>query len=131
MNAVQPPFAAGSTNVLSGGAIALSVIGTLMLIIMLMVLLAWIARRSGLARCTRESQAAVSLVASKPLGSRERLVVVDVGEQRLVLGVTPTHISCLTVQVRPEVPEPATPSAAFPAMLDNFLHKYRSGGEQK
>ena len=81
---------------LSGGAIALSVIGTLMLFIMLMVLLAWIARRSGLARCTRESQAAVSLVASKPLGSRERLVMVDVGEQRLVLGVTPTHISCLT-----------------------------------
>lgn len=131
MNAVQPSFAAGSTNVLSGGAIALSVIGTLMLIIMLMVLLAWIARRSGLARCSRESQGAVSLVASKPLGSRERLVVVDVGEQRLVLGVTATQISCLTVQDRPEVPEQAAPSAAFPAMLDNFLHKYRSGGEQK
>ena len=74
MNAVQPSFATGSTNVLSGGAIALSVIGTLMLIIMLMVLLAWIARRSGLARCSRVSQGAVSLVASNTAAVQEQVL---------------------------------------------------------
>jgi flagellar protein FliO/FliZ len=69
----------------------------------------------------------MNVVASKSLGGRERLLLVDVGEQRLVLGVTATQITCLATQTRPETsmadPQPAP--AAFGTMLDTLLQKHR------
>ena len=70
------------------GSILMTVSGALALILLLLVVLAWAARRSGLARRLNDAQGNMTLVATQSLGPRERLVLVDVGEQRLVLGVT-------------------------------------------
>ncbi|MCM7883265.1 flagellar biosynthetic protein FliO [Enterobacter sichuanensis] len=113
------------------GSILMSVSGALSLILLLLVVLAWAARRSGLARRLNDAQGNMTLVATQSLGPRERLVLVDVGDQRLVLGVTASQITCLATQSRPEnAPQASAPAATFPLMLEKLRQKYRPGGEQ-
>ncbi|MEG6181526.1 flagellar biosynthetic protein FliO [Enterobacter sichuanensis] len=113
------------------GSILMSVSGALSLILLLLVVLAWAARRSGLARRLNDAQGNMTLVATQSLGPRERLVLVDVGDQRLVLGVTASQITCLATQPRPEnAPQASAPAATFPLMLEKLRQKYRPGGEQ-
>lgn len=112
-------------------SVLMTVTGALALIILLMVVLAWAARRSGLSRRLNDAQGNMTLVATQSLGTRERLVLVDVGDQRLVLGVTASQITCLATQARPEnAPQSSAPAAAFPLMLEKLRQKYRPGGEQ-
>ncbi len=113
------------------GSVLMTVSGALALIVLLLVVLAWAARRSGLARRLNDARGSMTLVATQSLGPRERLVLVDVGEQRLVLGVTASQITCLATQARPEhVPQTSAPAATFPLMLEKLRQKYRPGGEQ-
>ncbi|CZU55553.1 TPA: flagellar biosynthetic protein FliO [Enterobacter cloacae] len=112
------------------GSVLMTVSGALALIILLMVVMAWAARRSGLARRLNDAQGNMTLVATQSLGPRERLVLVDVGEQRLVLGVTASQITCLATQARPENAPQASAPATFPLMLEKLRQKYRPGGEQ-
>lgn len=121
-----------ATNALPAtGSVLMTVTGALALIVLLLVVLAWAARRSGLARRLNDAQGNMTVVATQSLGPRERLVLVDVGEQRLVLGVTATQIACLATQVRPEnAPQAAAPAATFPLMLEALRQKYRPGGDR-
>ncbi|WP_148242064.1 flagellar biosynthetic protein FliO [Enterobacter asburiae] len=113
------------------GSVLMTVTGALALIVLLLVVMAWAARRSGLARRLNDAQGNMTLVATQSLGPRERLVLVDVGEQRLVLGVTATQITCLATQARPEnAPQVSAPAASFPLMLEKLRQKYRPGGER-
>ncbi|HFK5652854.1 flagellar biosynthetic protein FliO [Enterobacter cloacae] len=113
------------------GSVLMTVSGALALIVLLMVVLAWAARRSGLARRLNDAQGNMTLIATQSLGPRERLVLVDVGEQRLVLGVTASQITCLATQPRPEnAPQTTAPAATFPLLLEKLRQKYRPGGEQ-
>ncbi|KKJ31785.1 flagellar biosynthesis protein FliO [Enterobacter hormaechei subsp. hoffmannii] len=113
------------------GSVLMTVSGALALIILMLVLMAWAARRSGLARRMNDAHGKMTLVATQSLGPRERLVLVDVGEQRLVLGVTASQVTCLATQVRPEyAPQVSAPAATFPLMLEKLRQKYRPGGEQ-
>ena len=113
------------------GSILMTVSGALALILLLLVVLAWAARRSGLARRLNDAQGNMTLVATQSLGPRERLVLIDVGDQRLVLGVTAAQITCLATQPRPEnAPQASAPAATFPLMLEKLRQKYRPGGEQ-
>ncbi|PIF21441.1 flagellar biosynthetic protein FliO [Candidatus Pantoea floridensis] len=128
MNTAAPLVqAAPASDVLATDSVLMTVTGALALIILAMVILAWIVRRSGLSRRLHDTQNVMTLVATKSLGNRERLVLVDVGDQRLVLGVTATQIACLNTQPRPETEPAATPPAGntFPHMLESFLQKYR------
>ena len=52
-------------------------------------------------------------------------MLVDVGEQRLVLGVTASQITCLATQARPENAPQASAPATFPLMLEKLRQKYR------
>lgn len=123
MNAATSPLAADS--------VLMTVTGSLVLIIFVMVALAWLFRRSGLNRRLNNASHAMTLVASQSLGTRERVVLMDVGNQRLVLGVTATQITCLATQERPaQEAEVAVGSpVAFSAMLDKFRQKYRQDAE--
>ncbi|TDN59430.1 flagellar biosynthetic protein FliO [Scandinavium goeteborgense] len=132
MNRSTPlPPASGTTDALASDSVLMTVMGALALVVMLLVALAWIVRRSGLARRLNDSHGVMSVVASKSLGARERLVLVDVGDQRLVLGVTTSQITCLTTQPRPVVqaaPEMPAP-LPFPALLEKLRQKYRQDPE--
>ena len=63
------------------------------LVIGFILLLAWLLRKSRLIQPM--TQGPMKVLSSLPLGTRERLLVVRVGEQQVLLGVTPGKISYL------------------------------------
>lgn len=114
-------------DALSSQSSLMTVMGSLALIVFVMLAMAWLFRRSGLNRRISLNAGGLKVVASQSLGSRERLVLVDVGDQRLVLGVTVSQITCLTRMDKPEAepPEMATATASFKAVFDSLRQKYR------
>ncbi|WP_427307347.1 flagellar biosynthetic protein FliO [Cupriavidus sp. H39] len=73
------------------GAASLAQAGLgLFAIIALILGMAWVARRAGLVR--HATGGAIKVVGSTMLGARQRLVLVEVGDTWLVLGVSPGEI---------------------------------------
>lgn len=64
-------------------------------IIILILLVAWIARRVGFAGSSMVGKKTLKISASASLGPRERVVVLDIEDVRLVLGVTASQITHL------------------------------------
>lgn len=79
----------------------------LMFVVALIFVLAWIMRRY--MRLQYATSGSLRVIGGLPMGVRERLVLVQVGEKQLLLGVTPTTISTLHVLEQPvsvETPMP-------------------------
>ncbi|RDK08100.1 flagellar biosynthetic protein FliO [Cupriavidus lacunae] len=85
-------MAADGTHVPAiSGAASLAQAGLgLFAIIALILGMAWVARRAGLVR--HATGGAMKVVGSTMLGARQRLVLVEVGDTWLVLGVSPGEI---------------------------------------
>jgi len=64
---------------------------SLMVVVGLIVLVAWLLRRSPLGAFSR-ANGPLKIVATLPLGPKERLVLVETGGTRLLLGVAPAGI---------------------------------------
>jgi flagellar protein FliO/FliZ len=86
---------------------------------------AWMLRRFGLAKST--SASAVKVVGGINVGTRERVLVVEVGDQWIVVGVAPGRVNALSTMPRQEavtLPESATPVAKnFSAWLKQTIEK--------
>jgi flagellar protein FliO/FliZ len=97
--------AAHAANTSPGPSIA-GAFFALLAVLALIIGLAWLLRRipgSGFRPAD-----GLRVVASLHLGSKERAVVVEVGGQQLLLGVTPNGITCLHTLAEPlPAPEPA------------------------
>lgn len=76
------------------GSPLLQVSGALLGIIAFILIVAWLAKRVGLAGKTAGARG-LKLAASTSLGPRERVVIVEVEDARLVLGVTASQITHL------------------------------------
>ncbi|MDR1846001.1 MAG: flagellar type III secretion system protein FliO [Citrobacter amalonaticus] len=114
---VQQPSAAP-------GSPLMQVSGALLGIILLILVAAWVIKRLGFAP-KGGSTRGLKVSASTSLGPRERVVIVDVEDARLVLGVTASTINVLhTLPPAPVVPE-ETPSAPadFQAMMKSLLKR--------
>ncbi|MDF7647160.1 flagellar biosynthetic protein FliO [Pantoea sp. Acro-805] len=74
----------------------MTLIGALACVLLLMVALAWCARRSGWVQRFQRSQQSIHVLTSVSLGARAKVVLVDVGEDRFLLGVTASQITCLS-----------------------------------
>lgn len=118
--AAHPPVNVGQTQqppgqpAASTGSVLTQVSSVLAVIILLILACAWLAKRFGFAPKTgKRGQRDISISASCQVGQRERVVIVDVQDARLVLGVTAqqiTHLHTLPpspVQENPEEPQPA------------------------
>jgi flagellar protein FliO/FliZ len=70
--------------------------------------LSWLLRRHALPR-----GGAIQVLGGLPLGARERLLLVEVEQVRLLIGVTATQIQALHV-----FPPPSAPPASFQRTLD-------------
>lgn len=78
----------------------------LLLVIGLIFLLAWLARRLQQRLPTSTGNETIQLVASRALGPRERLLLVQVGNEQVLLGLTPGSIETLHVMEEPvELPD--------------------------
>lgn len=91
------------------------------LVVALIFGLAWLLRRMQNQAGPRGSQA-IQLLASQSLGARERLLLVQVGEEQVLLGLTAGRITPLHVLKEPVVMS-ATPSGApeFAKRLQDLL----------
>ncbi len=79
----------------SPGSLLINVGSALSMVMVLVLALAWLAKRFGLPGRTGRGASMLSVKASCSVGSRERVVVVEAGGEWLVLGVTASHISHL------------------------------------
>lgn len=91
------PVATGGSGLLQAGFGMAAVLG-------LIFLCAWLARRFGLQRLGNGQ--VVKVVSSAMVGQRERVVVVEVGDQWLVLGVTSSQVN--TLHTLPAQADPTT-----------------------
>ncbi len=90
-----------------GGAGMLQMLPGLALVLLLIVVLAWLAKRGGVGRGATGSH--LRIVAERAVGTRERVVVVEVAGQWLVLGVAPGQVRSLSQMPRPESAAPEAP----------------------
>ena len=86
----------------------------LLLVLGLIFALAWLLRR--VQRAGPQQGQVIELISSRALGPRDRLVLVQVGSEQILLGLTPGRITPLHVLkepvVLPEGAQPATPEFA-------------------
>jgi flagellar protein FliO/FliZ len=88
-----------------GGGDLLNIAASLLVVIAAIVLCGWLYRRTqGLGGA---SGGVFSVVASQALGPKERIVVIEVADRQLVLGMTATQISTLHVFDTPVIKRPA------------------------
>ena len=113
--AAEPVAAVAAPAVGSGvaGQLTQLVLG-LLLVLGLIFFLAWLLRRVQQAGPAGKGQV-IELIGSRAHGPRDRLVLVQVGNEQILLGLTPGTISALHVLKEPvQVPgtEQATPEFA-------------------
>jgi len=95
------------------------VMASLLFVVLLIFAVRWLLRgRMGSLRAGGREQLAVR--AQLALGARERIVVVQVGDEQLLLGVAPGDVKTLHVLSRP-LPEPA----ATPETHGTFAERLR------
>lgn len=100
----------------------LQVVVALVLVLLLIVGMAWLMRRvSGFGQL---GGGAIRVLAGVAVGQRERVVLVQVGEQQLLLGVAPGRVQTLHVLSEPINLSAAPPgSESFAEKLSNALKK--------
>ncbi|WP_300725984.1 flagellar biosynthetic protein FliO [Pseudomonas sp.] len=123
--AAEPVATTATVPVVSsvGGQLTQLVLG-LLLVLGLIFALAWLVRRVQHAG-PRQGQV-IELIGSRALGARDRLVLVQVGNEQILLGLTPGRITPLHVLKEPvQAPggtQPATPEFAK-RLMDILRHQ--------
>ncbi|HEY1724383.1 MAG TPA: flagellar biosynthetic protein FliO [Steroidobacteraceae bacterium] len=118
------PFAAPMLQAApSAGGGLLRVTLALLVVLAAVLMAAWLTRRMrgfGNGRALADLQ----VLAQMPLGTRERAVLLRVGECQLLIGVTPTNVRTLHVLPSPAVPAPntegSTPTGAAADLKPTF-----------
>ena len=100
-----------------GGQLTQLVLG-LLLVLGLIFALAWLLRRVQQTG-PRQGQV-IELISSRALGARDRLVLVQVGNEQILLGLTPGRITPLHVLKEP-VQVPGTAQSATPEFAKRLM----------
>ncbi len=110
----------------AGGVLKL-VLG-LVLVLLAIGASAWVLRH--LLRFQPGMNGQLRILAGLPMGPREKVVLIKVGERQLLLGVAPGRIQLLHTLEEPleEVPDHAHASSGFSAQLSRVLQK--TGGRR-
>ena len=104
------------------GQLAQLVLG-LLLVLGLIFFLAWLLRRVQQAGPAGKGQV-IDIVGSRALGPRDRLVLVQVGNEQILLGLSPGSITALHVLKEPvQVPSTEQASPEFAQRLMELLGK--------
>ena len=97
----------------------------LVAVLLLIAATAWVAKRFGVTRGGASN--VLQVISSASVGARERVVVVEVGESWLVVGVAPGSVNALMTLTRGEIQ--STPASSlntsFAAGLQQLIEKRR------
>ncbi|GLX77614.1 flagellar protein [Thalassotalea insulae] len=100
---------------------AMSMIMSLLMVLVLIIVSAWLLKKFNL---TNHSVAGMKVIASLPLGTKEKLVVVQVGEQQLLLAVSQQQVSLIKTLEQPlDIAMPVTQE--FNQTVSRFFNKSR------
>ncbi|PHM48285.1 flagellar biosynthetic protein FliO [Xenorhabdus miraniensis] len=121
-----PVNTTGNTEPLPAGQTLMQISSALGGILLLIFFMTWLVRRLGLAPARNKNHRLLNVKASCSLGPKERVVVVEVEDNWLVLGVTSQQINML--HQMPAPPDHAGKDAAltslpFGQMLKNTLQR--------
>lgn len=121
----QAADAVSPTPAVSAAGSLLQVFIGLVAVLLLIAATAWVAKRFGVTRGGASN--VLQVISSASVGARERVVVVEVGESWLVVGVAPGSVNALMTLPRGQVPSPTAPTlnASFAAGLQNLIEKRR------
>lgn len=103
--AIEPSFAGGLAQTLLGLGVVLALIWGA----------AWLLRRLNVGAPSAGS--AIRVLATQALGQRERIVLVEVADQWLVLGVAPGRVTALSTLPKGTLPPRATNPTPFASLL--------------
>ena len=96
----------------------------LIIVLGMLVLVAWLLKRFSVQQ--NIPGGTIKVVAGTAVGPRERVVLVEVGETWLVVGVAPGHVSALHTMPKVDVVEtgePSAPDKGFSPWLKQVLDK--------
>jgi len=85
---------------------------------------AWLARRSGFA--PRTSTSGLRVVAQLALGPRERVVIIEAGDRRLLLGVSPAGITRLGTLAPGEPSADGAPGVPAAGRFADIIKRFTS-----
>jgi flagellar protein FliO/FliZ len=91
--------------------------------------LVWLLKKTSLAQAGTNS--ALRVVSAVAVGPKERVVLVDVGETRLVLGVAPGHVVRLLEMPRPDDAGVATSETSTPSFVAKLKEVIAARGVAK
>lgn len=122
----SPQNAIKSTPKVGSGSHLLNVTLGLIAIVGLIFALSLFVKRFGSGTFSANTQ--LKIISSMPLGTRERIVLIDAGGQQLLLGITPTNINTLHVFADPIVVDSKTEvQSDFSQKLMAILQQKPSG----
>jgi len=123
---VPPALAAAEPPPVSGGGALLQGLVGLLIVLGALAVFFWFLRRFSPGQSG--AQGVVKVVGGVMLGPRERLVVVEVGETWLLLGVGGGQVNTLHTLPRPAnyVPSPHDPLPGFADKLKDLMSKRQS-----
>ena len=105
-----------------GGSVV-SMLGGLAVVVAMLFASLWLLRR--LAQPHGAAAGMLRILATTAVGSRERVVVVEVGNSCLVLGVAPGQVTTLAQIPRDQMPEPPAPiTGGFAARVKQALDRH-------
>jgi flagellar protein FliO/FliZ len=113
---IEPSFAGGLAQTIFGLAIVLALIWGA----------AWLLRRLNVGAPSAGS--AIRVLASQAIGQRERVVLVEVADQWLVLGVAPGQVNGLATLPKGELPVRSVASSPFASLLARARNRDGNAG---
>jgi len=118
--------AADASPAVSSAGSLLQVFIGLVAVLLLIFATAWVAKRLGVSR--GGSSSLLHIISSASVGTRERVVVVEIGDNWLVVGVTPGSVNALMTLPKGEVqPAPTAPlNTSFAANLKQLIEARRA-----
>ena len=126
MTIPTPPAGASSTG---GGLLSTTL--ALLFVLALMLGLAWFLKRFG-PKGLGGGNSNVKLVGSLSVGARERILVVEVGEQWIVVGASPGRMNALATMARQDSGEPAQQTGLSSALpTANFAEWFKQTIEKR
>lgn len=102
----------------------------LLFVLALLVGLAWLLKRFG-PRTLGGGSNTVRLVGALNVGARERILVVEVGEQWIVVGASPGRMNALATMPRQEIDESAVQPGGLGLPTANFAEWFKQTIEKR